>query len=243
MKTYLGEITNSSNQARAFGLIGLMWGLGGVVGSLVGGVCARPATKWPSVFGPEGPLSIFADYPYLLPNLIASSATFVGLIVTIIYLKENVIVYQRLKNMDYDADEDEVNENGGNVELEEIDEVGTIVIENDDDDEEGEDSEDDSITIPNNTEREDTQTLDLSNSISSQMKEQIQQSELPKMPSMAAIPTTTMRMDSDVNLPEQGESGKLEIDGGSPFSQKKKPKSKFKIGKQKNHKYAKLQKV
>jgi MFS family permease len=43
VKTYLGEITDSTNQTRAFGYIGFSSGLGSIVGGMLGGLIARPA--------------------------------------------------------------------------------------------------------------------------------------------------------------------------------------------------------
>eukprot|EP01127_Copromyxa_protea_P019243 TRINITY_DN6198_c1_g1_i1.p1 TRINITY_DN6198_c1_g1~~TRINITY_DN6198_c1_g1_i1.p1 ORF type:complete len:468 (-),score=53.40 TRINITY_DN6198_c1_g1_i1:95-1498(-) len=68
-KAYLGLITNSRNQARAFGLISVAWGCGAMLGSSIGGLTARPAVTWPDTFGPD---NLFTKFPYLLPNLITA---------------------------------------------------------------------------------------------------------------------------------------------------------------------------
>ncbi|KAF9467761.1 hypothetical protein BDZ94DRAFT_1287473 [Collybia nuda] len=68
-------ITDASNEGRAYAILGFCWGLGGVVGAIIGGSFERPAMKWPSVFG-DWPL--FVEYPYLLPCALAALVTFTG---------------------------------------------------------------------------------------------------------------------------------------------------------------------
>jgi len=46
VKTYLGEITDSTNQSRAFGLVGLVSGLGQIVGATLGGLAVRPSRTY-----------------------------------------------------------------------------------------------------------------------------------------------------------------------------------------------------
>jgi len=93
-KAYIAEITDSSNQARAFGLFGLMWGVGGVAGSVLGGFASEPAVHYPWLFSSDG---IFARFPFLLPNLVAASMTFVGFISSIIFIEENVVDYSSIE--------------------------------------------------------------------------------------------------------------------------------------------------
>lgn len=93
IKTYMAEITDSSNQSRAFGLIGLMWGFGGITGSMIGGITSRPVENLPFIFKNS---VLFAKFPYLLPNLFIAAASLTALIGTIIFLKENEIAYSSL---------------------------------------------------------------------------------------------------------------------------------------------------
>jgi hypothetical protein len=93
-KTYIGEITDKSNQARAFSFIGLSVGIGNVIGPMISGFLARPHIQYPDIFSKlnEGGLSIVADlltkFPYLLLNVIVFLINFVGLIMAILFLKE-----------------------------------------------------------------------------------------------------------------------------------------------------------
>jgi len=64
VKCVLGEITDKSNQARAFALFGLATSAGMMLGPIVGGFLASPAEKYPALFGHP----IWQRFPYLLPT-------------------------------------------------------------------------------------------------------------------------------------------------------------------------------
>ncbi|KAF7318868.1 Histone H2B [Mycena chlorophos] len=67
-------VTDSTNEARAYAILGFCWGMGGVAGAIVGGAFERPAVKWPGVFED----TLFATFPYLLPCAVAASVTLIG---------------------------------------------------------------------------------------------------------------------------------------------------------------------
>lgn len=83
-KSLLGQISTRSTQAQLFGLVGLSWGAGSVVGSFYGGLLALPASvqRWPSVFGG----TIFERFPFLLPNLVTTATFVIALVVSYCYL-------------------------------------------------------------------------------------------------------------------------------------------------------------
>jgi MFS family permease len=82
ISTCLGEITDRSNQSRAFTYLPVIYGLGGITGPLVGGLLVfqdnpfRPGTPNP--------------YPYLLPNLFSAVVLLVDFVVTAILLQESL---------------------------------------------------------------------------------------------------------------------------------------------------------
>ena len=84
-KAYIGVATTKESAHKAFGLFGLMWGVGALAGSFYGGLLARVAVKWGDVFDKNG---IFGRFPYLLPNLITSFFIVVALILTYFFLTE-----------------------------------------------------------------------------------------------------------------------------------------------------------
>eukprot|EP01105_Mastigella_eilhardi_P026676 TRINITY_DN781_c0_g1_i6.p1 TRINITY_DN781_c0_g1~~TRINITY_DN781_c0_g1_i6.p1 ORF type:complete len:573 (-),score=122.50 TRINITY_DN781_c0_g1_i6:42-1760(-) len=85
-KTYLGEVTDSTNRIQTFAFFGLMYGIGSIVGSTLGGLTARPAITMPKVFSPKG---LFGKFPYLLPNAIIAVLVLVNFILGYIFLTEN----------------------------------------------------------------------------------------------------------------------------------------------------------
>lgn len=65
-KTYLSEICDDTNQAQGFSVIGTSSGVGRVMGSVVGGFLAQPASKY-RLFE----LPFFCQFPYVLPVFVA----------------------------------------------------------------------------------------------------------------------------------------------------------------------------
>ncbi|ORY03544.1 MFS general substrate transporter [Basidiobolus meristosporus CBS 931.73] len=87
IKSLLAEITDKSNRAKAFSLLPLVWGVGSVVGPLLGGLLSEPATQYPSVFGNN---SVMIKFPYLLPCLIGSCISLAGSIFGFFFLEETL---------------------------------------------------------------------------------------------------------------------------------------------------------
>ncbi|KAM9973975.1 hypothetical protein ACTFIW_007637 [Dictyostelium discoideum] len=85
-KTMLGEITDSSNQAKAFSFIGLSWGVGGIIAPLIGGFFSNFCNKHPELLG-DG--NIVCRFPYLLPNIICVLFSLTGLVLGYVYLQES----------------------------------------------------------------------------------------------------------------------------------------------------------
>ncbi|EME30242.1 MFS transporter, DHA1 family, tetracycline:hydrogen antiporter [Galdieria sulphuraria] len=85
-KTYLADITDSSNESAAFGLIGLTFGVGVVIGPVIGGFLSRPSVHFPHYFPPG---SFFDRFPYLLPCLLVSVYVFVDLFFAFFFLDES----------------------------------------------------------------------------------------------------------------------------------------------------------
>lgn len=80
VSTCLGEITDRSNQSRAFVYLPVVYGLGGITGPILGGLLVS-----------NGGFSLEKDlYPYLLPNLVAAAVLLVDLILTMAFLEESL---------------------------------------------------------------------------------------------------------------------------------------------------------
>eukprot|EP00929_Paragymnodinium_shiwhaense_P003116 TRINITY_DN10350_c3_g1_i1.p1 TRINITY_DN10350_c3_g1~~TRINITY_DN10350_c3_g1_i1.p1 ORF type:complete len:515 (+),score=84.94 TRINITY_DN10350_c3_g1_i1:56-1600(+) len=65
-RTYLGELVDSSNEAKSFGYLALTFSVGIFIGPSLGGILSEPAQWAPGLF--KG--TLFETYPYFLPNLI-----------------------------------------------------------------------------------------------------------------------------------------------------------------------------
>ena len=93
-KTGIADITNKNNRIKAFTFIGLMFGLGSIIGSAIGGFTARPAVEYPETFSADG---FFGKYPYALPNLIIGAYTLITSLVAVFCLREThpIIVRKR----------------------------------------------------------------------------------------------------------------------------------------------------
>ena len=82
VSTCLGEITDRSNQSKAFTYLPVIYGLGGITGPVVGGLLV---SKWnPADSRKSNP------YPYLLPNLVSAAVLVFDLIITMIFLDESL---------------------------------------------------------------------------------------------------------------------------------------------------------
>ncbi|KAF8979638.1 hypothetical protein BGZ46_005200 [Entomortierella lignicola] len=84
-KSMLGEIADHTNQSQAFSLFGFAWGIGMIVGPVLGGYLANPAKNFPEIFGDW---EFFIEYPYFLPCFVAAMGSVVGFIVGYFFLEE-----------------------------------------------------------------------------------------------------------------------------------------------------------
>jgi MFS family permease len=82
VSTCLGEITDRTNQSRAFTYLPVVYGIGGITGPIVGGLLVfyqNPLDK-----------SKPNPYPYLLPNLFSAAVLAIDLIVCMLFLEESL---------------------------------------------------------------------------------------------------------------------------------------------------------
>ncbi|EPQ31368.1 uncharacterized protein PFL1_00703 [Pseudozyma flocculosa PF-1] len=74
-KGAIRDITDETNEGRAYAQMGFYWGMGGIVGPILGGLLEHPVKKYPGLFGGN---ALFAEYPYLLPCMAAAFFTALG---------------------------------------------------------------------------------------------------------------------------------------------------------------------
>ncbi|CEL62704.1 putative peptide/nitrate transporter At3g43790 OS=Arabidopsis thaliana GN=ZIFL2 PE=2 SV=2 [Rhizoctonia solani AG-1 IB] len=86
IKSVLGEITDETNQGVAFAYLPLCWSIGSLMAPAIGGFLSHPAERYPSVLGYD----ILRKYPYLLPCLVGSVLSTIGLIAGILFLEETL---------------------------------------------------------------------------------------------------------------------------------------------------------
>lgn len=84
-KTSIAEMTNKNNRVKAFTFIGLMFGVGSIIGSTLGGFTARPAVEYSDTFSPDG---FFGKYPYTLPCFIISAYILSSFVMAFFFVKE-----------------------------------------------------------------------------------------------------------------------------------------------------------
>ena len=75
VSTCLGEITDRSNQSRAFVYLPALYGIGAITGPLLGGLATA---------------TLFPNYPYLSPNLLSAGILLVDFLVLAIFLEESL---------------------------------------------------------------------------------------------------------------------------------------------------------
>lgn len=81
ISTCLGEITDRSNQSRAFTYLPVIYGLGGITGPIVGGLLVMKTIPFTQKENP---------YPYLGPNLLSAAVLAIDGILTIFFLEESL---------------------------------------------------------------------------------------------------------------------------------------------------------
>eukprot|EP00760_Papus_ankaliazontas_P009071 PhM_4_TR13962/c1_g2_i1/m.91727 len=84
-KAYVAEITDKSNESVGFALLACCWGIGWMVGPMIGGYLYDPAEKYPASFSKSG---MWGQYPALLPCLMSSCYSFAVFAVSFMYLPE-----------------------------------------------------------------------------------------------------------------------------------------------------------
>ena len=87
-RSYMADITDETNEARAFGMIGAVWGAAGMLGPAIGGLLAQPARQYPTHFSQDG---LFGDarFPFLLPCIVVAVCSAGDLLLALWLLPES----------------------------------------------------------------------------------------------------------------------------------------------------------
>ncbi|KAI1776864.1 MFS general substrate transporter [Hypoxylon cercidicola] len=86
IQTMVGELVSKpEHEPRAYSVMPFVWSIGTIIGPAIGGILADPHESWPNAF-PKG--SIFADFPYLLPNLCCAALLLISICLGYFLLEE-----------------------------------------------------------------------------------------------------------------------------------------------------------
>lgn len=86
LQTTVAElVTSKEHQPRAYSIMPFVWCLGSIIGPAMGGALATPCEAYPWLFPPD---TIFAKYPFLLPNLVCVGVLLFGIMIGLLFLEE-----------------------------------------------------------------------------------------------------------------------------------------------------------
>ncbi|KZT32311.1 MFS general substrate transporter [Sistotremastrum suecicum HHB10207 ss-3] len=85
IKSMIADITDESNQARAFSMLPTVFAVASTIAPVIGGELAHPAERFPGTFGGY---DLFKNYPYLLPCIIVAIFQIIGLMVAAFVITE-----------------------------------------------------------------------------------------------------------------------------------------------------------
>ncbi|KAI5780791.1 major facilitator superfamily domain-containing protein [Geopyxis carbonaria] len=101
IQTTVAELVREKeHQPRAFAIMPFIWCLGSIVGPSLGGLLAEPTRFYPGIFPPGG---ILEEYPFLLPNLVASIVLVFGIANGVLFLEETHDVLKHRKDHGLEA--------------------------------------------------------------------------------------------------------------------------------------------
>lgn len=90
LRTVVAELVPEMElQPRAFSIMPLVWTVGSIFGPAFGGALARPADKYPSLFGGSW---FFKEYPFALPNIASAVLFIVGISTGFLFLRVGSIL-------------------------------------------------------------------------------------------------------------------------------------------------------
>ena len=86
LQTAVAElVTVKEHQPRAYSIMPFVWCLGSIIGPAMGGALATPCEAYPWLFPRD---TVFARYPFLLPNLVCVVVLLMGIAIGVLFLEE-----------------------------------------------------------------------------------------------------------------------------------------------------------
>ncbi|KAH8118605.1 MFS general substrate transporter [Phellopilus nigrolimitatus] len=83
----IGDITDETNQAQAYSILGLAYNVASIIGPSIGGAFAKPTNTFPESLGS---VLLFKQFPYLLPCIISALITFIAAVLGAICFEETL---------------------------------------------------------------------------------------------------------------------------------------------------------
>ncbi|KAI9375684.1 major facilitator superfamily domain-containing protein [Aspergillus egyptiacus] len=88
IRTMVAEMVQDKElQPRAFSIMPMVWTIGSIFGPAFGGSLARPAEKYPEIFGNS---RFFQTYPFVLPNIVSAVFFIIGITTGFLFLHETL---------------------------------------------------------------------------------------------------------------------------------------------------------
>ncbi|KAL4939868.1 hypothetical protein BDV06DRAFT_213967 [Aspergillus oleicola] len=92
IRTMVAEMVQDKElQPKAFSIMPMIWTIGSIFGPSLGGSLARPAEKYPEVFGGS---RLLREYPFFLPNLVTCLFFVIGISTGWLFLHETLAAKQ-----------------------------------------------------------------------------------------------------------------------------------------------------
>ncbi|KAA8642206.1 MFS transporter [Aspergillus tanneri] len=86
IQTMVGELVKRpEHEPRAYAVMPFVWSIGTIIGPAIGGLLAKPAEGFPSLFSHDG---LFGKYPYLLPNVVCCILLLCSILFCWLFLQE-----------------------------------------------------------------------------------------------------------------------------------------------------------
>ncbi|KAL1967010.1 hypothetical protein VTN77DRAFT_3534 [Rasamsonia byssochlamydoides] len=102
IQTMVGELVKRpEHEPRAYAVMPFVWSIGTIIGPAIGGMLAKPAEGFPSIFSPDG---LFGRYPFLLPNLFCAGLLLLSIIGGATFLQETHPGFQPWSRLPRDHD-------------------------------------------------------------------------------------------------------------------------------------------
>ncbi|KIO26760.1 hypothetical protein M407DRAFT_234206 [Tulasnella calospora MUT 4182] len=101
IQSVVSDITDETNQNKAFPLPALVWYMGAMIGPLIGGLLSHPAERYPNVFGG---IPLLKERPFFLPCFISVLITITAMLSTVFFLEESLPRITRAKRLKSPSD-------------------------------------------------------------------------------------------------------------------------------------------